>query len=243
MSLEKERIREKVWRILEEKGVTRFPRPVFGRIPNFHGAKEAAQRLAATEEFRASRGAKVNPDAPQNPVRRLILEAGKRLIMPTPRLRGGFLLLDPKRIPRSLYREAATIRGAFRLGTPLSPHELPHVDLIVCGSVAVTPQGLRIGKGGGYSEFEYAILREVGLVDEETPIATTVHNLQIVAEAPREEFDFTVDLIATPTRLLRARGRRFRPKGILWDRVSEERLEEIPLLKELRRKIQFRSFG
>lgn len=237
MALEKQRIREEIWGILEDKGVTRFPTPVFGRIPNFQGAKEAAQRLAATEEFQASRVAKVNPDAPQNPVRRLILEAGKRLIMPTPRLRGGFLLLDPKRILRSQYREAATIRGAFRLGTPLSLDELPHVDLIVCGSVAVTPQGLRIGKGGGYSEFEYAILREVGLVDEETPIATTVHSLQVVAEAPREEFDFTVDIIATPTRLLRAKGPKFRPGDILWDRVSEERLKEIPLLRELRKKI------
>ena len=230
MALEKQRIREGIWRLLEEKGVTRFPRPVFGRIPNFHGAKEAAQRLVATEEFRASRVAKVNPDAPQNPVRKLILDAGKRLIMPTPRLRRGFLLLDPEMIPRSLHREAATIRGAFRLGRSLSLDELPHVDLIVCGSVAVTPQGLRIGKGGGYSEFEYAILREVGVIMEETPIATTVHRLQIVAKAPREEFDFTVDIIATPTRLLRATGRRFRPEGILWDRVSEERLKEIPLL-------------
>ena len=236
MISEKQRIREVVWRILEERGVSRFPKPVLGRIPNFLGAKEAALRLAATEEFRASNIVKVNPDSPQIPVRKLVLEAGKKLIMPTPRLRRGFLTLDPKRIPRILYKRAATIRGAFRFGVPLSLDELPNIDLIVCGSVAVTPRGLRVGKGGGYSEFEYAILRELDTVGDETPIATTVHDFQIVEEVPREDFDFTVDIIVTPVRLLRASGQRFRPEGILWDRVSEERLKEIPLLRELRRK-------
>ncbi|MER3460903.1 MAG: hypothetical protein C4303_07295 [candidate division GAL15 bacterium] len=27
-----------------------------------------------------------------------------------------------------------------------------HVDLVVCGSVAVNPVGARVGKGGGYSD-------------------------------------------------------------------------------------------
>jgi len=243
MGLEKQRIREGVWRSLEEEGVSRFPRPVFGRIPNFQGAERAARRLATTGEFLRSQVVKVNPDAPQSPVRRLILEAGKSLIMPTPRLREGFLLLDPKRIPRSLYRKASTIRGAFQLGVPLSLEDLPPVDLIVCGSVAVTAGGLRIGKGGGYSELEYAILREVGVIEEETPIATTVHDLQIVAEAPREEFDFTLDIIATPTQLLRAVGPRFRPEGVIWDRISEERLRKIPLLRELKKRTRVSGEG
>ncbi len=42
--------------------------------------------------------------------------------------------------------------------------EMPPVDLIVAGSVAVNKKGSRIGKGGGYSDLEYAIGREFGFV-------------------------------------------------------------------------------
>jgi len=94
----------------------------------------------------------------------LALSQGKRLLTPTPRLRKGFLLLDPANIPRRSLRAASTISGAFRLraastisgafrnGRPVKLQDLPRVDLIVAGSVAVSPQGCRIGKGGGYSE-------------------------------------------------------------------------------------------
>jgi 5-formyltetrahydrofolate cyclo-ligase len=34
--------------------------------------------------------------------------------MPTPRIRNGFLLLDPAKIPRRYLIEASTISGAFR---------------------------------------------------------------------------------------------------------------------------------
>lgn len=221
---------------MEERGVARFPKPIYGRIPNFQGAGRAALRLTELREFRDAGIVKVNPDSPQRPVRRLLLEGGKRVLMPTPRLRGGFLLLDPRRIPRHLYDKASTIGGAFKLGRALSLDELPEIDLIVCGSVAVDRVGRRVGKGGGYSELEYGILREVGAVDGETAIATTVHDLQIVDEIPLDPWDFTVDIIATPRRLLRVAGQRHRPGGILWELVSEEMMGEMPILRELRRR-------
>ncbi|MFQ6053166.1 MAG: 5-formyltetrahydrofolate cyclo-ligase [Candidatus Bathyarchaeia archaeon] len=231
----KRRLREKVWRLLEERGVARFPRPVRGRIPNFHGSEAAARRILETDEFRRAEVVKVNPDYPQLEVRRGVLEAGKTLVMPSPRLRTGFLILDPERIPARLHRRAATIRGSFEHGSNVSPRDLPGVDLIVCGSVAVTERGLRIGKGGGYSELEYAILRELGLVEEGTPIMTTVHDLQVLEDAPAEEHDFSIDVIATPTRLTRTRGPRRRPKGILWDKLSKRQIDNMPLLKALKR--------
>jgi 5-formyltetrahydrofolate cyclo-ligase len=36
----KQAVRERVWRILEERDLATFPRPVYGRIPNFKGAEE-----------------------------------------------------------------------------------------------------------------------------------------------------------------------------------------------------------
>lgn len=227
-------VREGVWRLLEERGLARFPRPVYGRIPNFLGAEVSARRILELEEFTKARVVKVNPDSPQMMVRRGVLEAGKTLLMPSPRLRGKFLILDPERIPRRLYGRAASISGAFQLGEEADLENLPKVDLLVCGSVAVTERGGRIGKGGGYSELEYAILRELGLVEEETPIATSVHELQIVEDVPLEMHDFTVDYIATPLRIIKTTGERRRPKGIIWEELSEEEIAEMPLIRKLK---------
>ena len=55
----------------------------------------AAERLAELEIFKQAKRIKVNPDAPQRWVRRLALERGVTVYMPTPRLRGGFWELDP----------------------------------------------------------------------------------------------------------------------------------------------------
>jgi 5-formyltetrahydrofolate cyclo-ligase len=235
----KDEIRKRIWDLLLERGVATFPLPPHGRIPNFKGAREATERLAELPEWKRARIVKVNPDSPQRWVRLLALRQGKLLVMATPRLREGFILLDPKRIPPHLYDAASTIRGAFRLGRRIGIDELRElggVDFIVTGSVAVDRRGHRIGKGEGYAELEYAILRELGLADEDTPIATTVHDLQIVDEIPRDPYDLTVDYIVTPRRILRVAGREPRPPGIIWSMLPCEKLEEIPLLRELARR-------
>ena len=228
-------IRERVWRLLEERGVARFPLPVKGRIPNFVGAEEAAARLFTLDVWRRSQVVKVNPDSPQKPVRLAALRQGKLLVMATPRLRQGFLLLDPNKIPSYLYEKAATIRGAFQLGKPIGLDELKSlgVDLIVTGSVAVDMHGNRVGKGEGYAELEYGIARELGIVSEETLVATTVHDLQIVNSIPREPYDLTVDIIATPTKLIKVEPRPPKPPGIIWELLPCEKLREIPVLQQL----------
>lgn len=234
----KEKIRKYVWRILEEKNLARFPRPVYGRIPNFVGAERAAQKLFKLDIWKNAKVVKVNPDSPQKIVRLRALEEGKMLIMPTPRIREGFLLLNSKKIPRKYYNHASTIRGAFIYGEKVSLDNLPKVDLIVIGSVAVDLYGTRIGKGGGYAELEYAILKELGLVDENTPIVTTVHDIQVFNKKfPREPHDLAVDLIITPTRVIEALMPRPRPKGIYWELLSDEKLNEIPILKDLKFKL------
>ncbi|BES80768.1 5-formyltetrahydrofolate cyclo-ligase [Pyrodictium abyssi] len=236
-SREKQRIREQIWRLLEERGVAAFPRPVYGRIPNFKGAEEAAARLAETPEWRRARIIKANPDAPQKWVRLAALRSGKTLVMATPRLREGFLLLDPRFIPGYLYEKAATIRGAFQLGKKLSIDELRSmggIDLIVTGSVAVDRRGHRVGKGEGYAEIEYGIMRELGLVGEDTPIATTIHDLQLVEHIPREPYDLAVDIAATPRKLLRFEGAE-KPPGIIWSMLPCKKFREILVLQELAR--------
>ncbi|KSW11777.1 5-formyltetrahydrofolate cyclo-ligase [Pyrodictium occultum] len=234
-SKEKQKIREQVWRLLEERGVAAFPRPVYGRIPNFLGAREAAARLAETPEWKRARVVKVNPDAPQKWVRLAALREGKLVVMASPRLREGFLLLDPGEIPSTLYEKAATIRGAFQLGRRITIDELRSmggIDLVVAGSVAVDRRGRRVGKGEGYAEIEYGVMRGLGLIDENTPVATTIHDLQLVSHIPREPYDLAVDIVATPTRLIRFEAAE-KPPGIIWDMLPCKKFREIPVLQEL----------
>jgi 5-formyltetrahydrofolate cyclo-ligase len=228
-------IREKVWSRLQEERVALFP-GARGRIPNFQGAGEAAERLAGTREWKRARTIKCNPDAPQRPVRLRALREGKLLYMAVPRLRKAkcFWKLDPKKLKATELAAAATIRGASRFGLPVDPRKLPHIDLIVAGSVAVNRSGARIGKGGGYSDLEYAIGREVGAVDGRTVVATIVHPVQLLEEdLPTTAHDFFLDLIVTPNAVLRPRPRKTQPRGILPDHLTAEQRETVPILGEL----------
>lgn len=230
----KQVIRKRVWDLMEREGIARFPRPVYDRIPNFEGAEMAAIRLIELDVFKRARTVKVNPDAPQQSVRDKALSSGKRLLMPTPRLRQGFILLEPNAIPNSKIRYASTIRGSFEYGKIVELDGLPKVDLVVVGSVAVTPNGIRLGKGGGYSEIEYAVLRQLGLVDNATPVATTVHDAQVISdEIPLESHDLVVDIIVTPTRTIVTGSRAPKPSGIIWEKVGEKMRKEIPILRSL----------
>src|SRR5439155_1688129 len=111
------------------------------------------------------------------------LAEGKILYMAVRRLRTEkcFVEIDPQRLGKKAAL-AASISGACRWGRAVSPREMRPVDLVVCGSVAVGRDGARLGKGGGYCDLEYGLLREEGKVRESTPILTTVHPLQMVAE-------------------------------------------------------------
>ncbi|MEM2909555.1 MAG: 5-formyltetrahydrofolate cyclo-ligase [Nitrososphaerota archaeon] len=229
----KDEIRKTVWRLLEEKGVARFPKPIFGRIPNFVGAEEAAYTLCRAPIYRKAEVVKVNPDSPQLEVRRMTLRDGKALLMPTPRLSSGFLLLDPKKVPSGSVDEAATIKGSFKFGRPMPPSEIPSVDLIVLGSVAVSWEGWRLGKGEGYGEIEYAILREFKKVDESVPVATTVHEFQIVEFVPHDRYDVPVDYIITRNKLYEIKPHKAKPSGIYWEKLPAEKVKEIPILQQL----------
>jgi 5-formyltetrahydrofolate cyclo-ligase len=231
---EKKILREKIWRRLTEAGVARFP-GAFGRIPNFVGAERAADLMAQREEFQKARFLKANPDSPQFPLRVLALQQGKTIFMAVPKLKSPkpFLRLDPQRLKVHPMR-AATIKGSFKYGEPVSPEEMPPIELVITGCVAVTREGHRLGKGGGYSELELAVLKEYGLLSDEVPIVTTVHPLQIVSHLPLEDHDFTVDLVATPEEVFRCSGQRRRPRGILWEKLSEEKMDSIPILKQLK---------
>jgi 5-formyltetrahydrofolate cyclo-ligase len=231
----KRAIRERIWRLLRDRRVARFPFPITDRIPNFVGAERAAARVAELPEWTRAKRIKCNPDAPQRPLRLRALRDGKIVFMAVPRLTQArcFIRLDPAKLGGRL-AEAATIGGASRLGEPVLPRELGHIDLVVAGSVAVNPHGARVGKGGGYSDLEFALARQLRSVGETTPVLTTVHDLQVVDEdIPMTPHDVPVDLIVTPERVIRTR-RRPKPRGIHWTDLSSDQLAAMPPLQALR---------
>jgi 5-formyltetrahydrofolate cyclo-ligase len=231
----KDDVRADVWEAMEREGVARFP-GARGRIPNFAGAERAAERLADHPAWMAAKTLKANPDSPQIRARRLALAQGKLLVMAVPRLRDRrpFRLLDPRRLSERERREAATIKGALRHGRAIDLDRVPVLDLVVAGSVAVNLSGARIGKGGGFSDLEYGLLFEDGKIRHSTPIATTVHPLQILREdLPMTEHDIPVNLVATPAEVTEVDGAYDRPTGILRDHLEPRQVREIPVLERL----------
>lgn len=245
----KTEIRTMVWSTMETTpNVGAFPFPLSNRIPNFVGAVQAADRLAALEVFKIAKVLKCCPDSPQIPVRFRALSEGKLVYMAVPRLRAlkCFIKLDPSVIPKEQYRFAATIKGATALGVPVDISEMPHIDLVVAGSVAVCPaNGARIGKGAGYSDLEFGLATHLGLIDDNTIIVSTVHDVQVIdskAKTVTEEaspwnptkHDIPLDVICTPSRVLEVKQRHVRPTGIYWELLDEEKILAIPVLSSIR---------
>jgi 5-formyltetrahydrofolate cyclo-ligase len=168
-------------------------------------------------------------------VPRRALAAGKTVYMAVPRPRADkcFLRLDPAEIED--IDAATTLAGSTEYGVPVEPAQLEPIDLAVVGSVVVSTVGDRIGKGEGYSDLEYAMLREFDKIDADAPVATTVHELQIVNERfETTRHDVSLDLIVTPEQLLTPPDPAPKPTGIEWDALRAEQREEIPILRHFR---------
>src|SRR5918992_51363 len=122
----KDKVRRDVWRAVDRGGGSRVP-GAEGRIPNFAGAKLAAEKLTGHRLWRRAQVIKANPDSPQTHVRRAALEEGKVVIMAVPRLRDAhpFRLLDPKKLSKAAVKEAATIKGALKHGRVVAVDEMP----------------------------------------------------------------------------------------------------------------------
>ena len=229
-------LREQVWRAMQGAGVARFPGAMH-RIPNFIGAEAAAESLRTLKEWTGSSTMKANPDSPQLPVRVRALQDGKTVFMASPRLATDhpFFRLDPAALPVTP-RQAASIGGAAKHGVPVHVEELESVDVALVGCVAVDEKGARLGKGGGFSDLEYAIAWEAGLIGRATVVVTTVHELQVVEAdvIPMTDHDVRLDVIVTPERVIRcSRGRRT-AASVRWDELTDDKIAAIPLLQRLR---------
>lgn len=243
----KDAVRSEVWHSLESTGTA--VGPAWSMIPNFVGADVAAWRLAQTDEWKRARTVKTNPDAPQIPIRLRALYEGKIVYAPVPYLTKSFpyLRIDPKRmIEKGISFElAATSQGFVEHGEKLEFEDVEPLDFCVVGSVAVSRQGGRTGKGAGFADLETAIFRELGVVTSETPVVTTVHSSQLVDDTRVviEAHDTPLDMIATEAELIRTSHSGRIPGGVDWNRVQPDQFESIPFLTSLRDRMLARAKG
>ena len=234
----KDQLRAAVWDQLKARGAA-VGEPV-GHIPRFVGTEQAAARLAVLPVWQQARVIKCNPDTAQEPVRRRALQEGKVVYMAVPRLTQArcFVALTAADLrQRGIALDvAATHRGAMRHGRLVALAEMTPIDLVIVGCVAVSRDGGRTGKGAGFADLELGILRQLGLVQADTPIVTTVHPLQIVvsAQLPMLTHDWSLTWIVTPDEAIATSSRRAQPLGLQWEHLRPEQLATIPVLRTLR---------
>ncbi|WP_193336084.1 5-formyltetrahydrofolate cyclo-ligase [Devosia beringensis] len=241
----KDVIRHAIWHALEQAGVN--VGPAWSMIPNFAGADVAAWRLAQTQAWQTARTVKTNPDHAQTPIRIRALYDGKIVYTPVPYLTKDFpyLRLDPQvLLARDISFElAATAQGFMAHGQRMEFADVEPLDFCVVGSVAVSRAGGRTGKGAGFADLETAIFRELGTVTASTPMATTVHSLQLVDDSQIviESHDSPLDFVATEAELITTGNVMARPMGVDWAKVRADQFETIPFLTRLRDQMQARQ--
>jgi 5-formyltetrahydrofolate cyclo-ligase len=198
----RERLRRRIWHLMENAGVLTFPLEVFGRAPNFIGAEQAAELLAQQPEFLQAKVVFVSPDHVLRRVRELVLERGKVLAVSLPqrlirRSECPFLQITE----RKAIKAAAKIDNFSRYGQPLS---LP-VDLAVLSSVVVDRFGNRLTPRQEFGDRVWQMLVDNGFVHEGTKIATIAHPLQFADDLAKwvTEKDVKAHLIVTPDEVIR----------------------------------------
>lgn len=234
-------LREEVWDAFRAvaRPDSRFHWDFSAFIPDFEGSELCADRVRALKGWQESQLLFITPDNSTEYVRRAAMDDGRPFLMTTYGIRRGFLLLDPSTVAPGDRAYAATLDGMDRYATPLSLRDvatLPDIGLLVTGGSAVTLAGVRLGKGHGYFDLEWALLSEVGRVDETSQIVDVVHDFQVVdVDVDGEEHDVPVDWIITPSRTIAThRAQRMRGR-VYWALLAGTELESIPPVLELAR--------
>jgi 5-formyltetrahydrofolate cyclo-ligase len=205
-------------------------------IPGFIGSAEAANRFAAHPLYDGARQVFATPDNSLIPLRQMLLEADRDLVMPSYGLHRGFILIEAARIPKGQTLFASWLDGMEYFGTAVSLAQLltrGPFDFIITGASVITTGGLRFGMGAQYLDVEWGVLAAAGLVRPLTPVVALVHDIQVVeANAEFAATNVLADYIVTPSRLLRC-PESARPTTLDWSIVGPD-LAASPPLRELR---------
>lgn len=234
-------VREKIWSRLAEvaKPDSRFHFDFAEFIPDFEGSVEATERLLSLPALREPKLVFATPDNSLIETRRRLIERGVPLIVSTYNIHRGLRLIEGGSVPAGEMRFAAHLDGLEAYGRPIGLEDvarLGRLDMMITGASAISADGVRFGKGHIYFDIEWGLFSDIGVVDDATPVAALLHDVQLVEDRlfPSPD-DVIVDTIVTPSRRIEVLRRGPRPRGIRWDALDPDRIDAIPPLKELRR--------
>jgi len=235
--------REQLWTGLRSVAIpdSRFHYRFSEFIPDFAGSAQAMDALCALPAYQNAKHVFVTPDNSLIELRRRLLQAGVSLVVSSYNMADGFYLLPPGAVPSGHELYGAWPDGLAHFGQPLDLQALSKLgrfDFVVTGASAVATSGVRFGRGHGFFDLEWRIFSDMGLVDNRTPLATVVHDLQVLDKKlyPSPD-DVLVDWICTPTRTLTVQRDTPRPRGVQWKDISPEQIQANPALSELHRTV------
>lgn len=233
--------RQRIWDRLKAvaRPDTRFHMNFADFIPDFEGVEAATDRITALPSFQACKLAFVTPDNSMTELRRRLIAARVPIVTATYNIQRGFLYIAPDAVPEGAERYAAWLDGIEHFARPVTLEDiaaLGRFDFMATGASAVSSDGVRFGKGHGFFDLEWGMFTDLGLALDTTPVAAIVHDVQVVDDhLQMNETDIPVDLIATPSRLIHVERAGRRPRGMKWDLLAPQEIQQIPPLRELAR--------
>ncbi|NMA06325.1 MAG: methenyltetrahydrofolate synthetase [Ruminococcaceae bacterium] len=209
-------------------------------ITDYIGSGECAKLLADTEIYKKAEVIFITPDNNLEKFRERAFIDKKTVVITNYGITRGFFLIRPGDIPEGKEEAASLLDGVGRYWSHKTLKELKEevkrIDMMVTGASAMTPGGLRFGKGHGFFDLEWAMTRSFGLVDESTPVFGVGHSCQVMdADVAREEYDTVMDYIVTEKEIITTDRKVKKPDcGIVWERLAPGMLESIPPLREVK---------
>lgn len=125
----------------------------------------------------------MNVDRSQEPVKYQVVSNKKILYVPAARDSSALFskINVPEDADETVLKKVIRINTLTEFGSDIEASTDMKLDMLVIGSVAVSRDGYRIGRGNGYVDLDFGILVQLGVVTEKTIIVTTVHDLQVIS--------------------------------------------------------------
>ena len=208
-------------------------------ITDYEGSEKGTDLLVRQAYYQDAGAIFVTPDNNLETLREKAIRDRKTLVMTNYSISRGFFVIYPEAVPPGKEELAATLDGVQRYWKHHTLEQLKnavgHIDTLVTGASAITPGGIRFGKGHGYFDLEWAMLFTMGIVDDSSVIVAAGHDCQIVdVDLEVRPYDTAIDYIVTPTRVIKTRQEYPRPiHGIIWSLLEGDMLGRIPPLQEL----------
>ncbi len=202
-------------------------------------AGKAAEQLRRVPAYRKARTVMVSPSPLLRQVRLNTITDRKRLILPTPGLKDGFL----RTIPLFISPRNRNVAIQPRPGNPWAlripydqPMETP-IDLIVTECTAAGLDGSRRGDGAGHFDLQCAILASLGWLSPSFEVAGIAHEDRICSALPMKPTDMSIHWIVTPAGALSTGFRLHRVPGLDWGSLVDRDIRRNQALFYLFRKL------